>query len=191
MRILLDCDGILADFHKMYLPIVNQFTGISLKEEDITSFDVLKHIGKEKYDQIIRNYIQSNQCCLKIPVIEGAKEAVKELQKLGEVVIVTSPMSTATWCFERTQWLRDHFDISKSKIVFAKNKHYVTGNIFVDDCTDNCEKWRKHNDGYPPFLWDRPWNRKDRKDNKGYYEVVDNWEYVIERTKEIKQVLGL
>lgn len=183
MRILLDCDGILADFHKMYLPVVYQFTGISLKKEDVHTFDVLKQIEKEEYEKIIKSYIQSSQFCLNLPVLEGAKEAVKELQNLGEVVIVTSPMSTANWCYERTQWLQDHFDIPKSKIVFAKNKHYIQGDVFVDDCTENCEKWIKYNKG-KSLLWDRLWNRKNRK-FKEEIEVVDNWERVIEICKQL------
>lgn len=184
MRILLDCDGILADFHKVYLPIVHRFTGILLKEEDVVMFNVLKQIEKEKDDKDIKLHIQTTKACLNIPVIEGSKEAVKEIQKLGEVVIVTAPMNTATWCYERMQWLQDHFEIPKSKIVFAKNKHYISGDIFLDDSLDNCKKWNKYNKG-KTLLWDRSWNRKDRE-IKENIEVINNWKRVVEICKLMK-----
>lgn len=181
MRILLDCDGILSDFHAMYLPVVEKFTGISLTQNDCHTFDVLKQIGREDKNQQINEYIEWNELCLKIPVLPGVKEALAKLQRLHEVVIVTAPMSTKTWCDERRRWLKEHFDIPKSKIVFTSGKHYVSGNVFVDDSLDNCIKWANHQIG-KVYLWNRPWNQKGKQ--MGRVKVVDCWEELLKDLNE-------
>ncbi len=181
MRVLLDCDGILSDFHAMYLPVVEKFTGISLTESDVTQFDVLDQIGKKHLQDQVNKHIEWNELCSKIPVLPGAKEALDKLRRFHDVVIVTAPMNTQTWCYERTQWLKREFDIPKSKIVFTHSKYYVGGDVFIDDSLDNCQKWANNQIGRV-FLWDRPWNRKRK--NMGRIQVIDSWEWVLKELCE-------
>lgn len=82
---------------------------------------------------------------------EGAKEFVKELQKLGEVIIISKCFVP----FEDDRYSKQHFDkVSKSRqlglpyhniIVLPadidKNRFCNDGDILIDDYGKNCESW--------------------------------------------------
>lgn len=176
-RVLLDCDGILADFHSMYLQVIYLLTNVVLKVDDITDWDILGLIGKTNQEEKIRNYIEDNKLCYNIDPLPGAIDAVAKLQQNSEVVIVTAPMNTSTWCSERLNWLKKHFSINKYKVILATSKHYISGDFFIDDNLDNCKKWSDENDGQA-ILWDRPWNRKNRI-HMNNIAIAHNWDEVF------------
>src|SRR5574338_196722 len=193
MRILLDCDGILADFATPYLELIEQLTGFQYNTENLTNVEFLKGLDLECIDKDIRKLVYKKGYCRNIPVYEGAKKGVKMLQEIGEVVIVTSPMVGGPyWMFERAEWLNTHFGIKKENLIFATKKECVRGDIFVDDHPNMYEKWNKENgpksmickyygsyetipsnENGKAFMWERPWN----KNAKG--EKISSWLEII------------
>ena len=145
--IVLDCDGVLADF------VGALAKGFEFDPEIVTEHD-LRHVFGEKWPHMV-TAICSEGWCSQVPMYEGAQELYKGLAKLGRVIIATSPWDSETWCCERTRWIRERFP--KPNIVFARDKHDVRGDVLIEDSAESVEGWIDHLE--PAILVDRPWNK--------------------------------
>ena len=141
--LLLDVDGVLADFVSAALTLVHQVTGRQHKPSDITTWELFDSLGepKEVQDAVYR-VLKGRGGCTSIPAYDGAKEAIARLRKVSNIVIVTSPFSgSETWAHERGAWLKTHFDIDAEDVIYAKNKSRIHGDFFVDDKPEHVQDW--------------------------------------------------
>lgn len=159
LRILLDCDGILSDFCTACFRLIEQLTGDVHTHEEVTHWDVFNSLGKGHLKPVMKETAAQSGWCINFPVYAGVQDVVKRLEEIGEVVIVTSPMSVPHWTYEREIWLMKHFGIPKGRIVNTEGKQYVTGDVFIDDADDNCVKWHAEYPDALTILWDAPYNR--------------------------------
>lgn len=172
--ILLDCDGVLADFVTPAFEIANGITGKNLHPDELDRWDIADFFGLDKKQET--NFYE----CMKsqgfarhnlVPYPE-AKKAVEKLKTLGHVHIVTSPMHSRTWCYDRWEWLAHHFDIHRRNVIHADQKHLVTGDFFLDDKPENVRAWKeRHHLGWG-FLLDRPFNRSTDMNRVSWAEFV-------------------
>lgn len=143
-RILLDCDGILSDFHTPCLAIINELTGKDHKLEDIHSWDIFEALGvsadirKATYDRM-----NTPGWCSKLKPYPGAAQGVAKLREMGEIHIVTSPMRGDTWHRERELWIWKHFEIGPKYVTHTASKNIVHGDVLIDDRDDNLLAWRE------------------------------------------------
>lgn len=169
MQILLDCDGILADFATAYLNVVEKVTGQKYTVDQLTNYDYLKALTEidNVYVKSINDLIRQKEFCASISVYTSAKEGFELLKRYGEIIIVTSPMRDAPyWMYERSVWLQTHFGIGKENIIFTSRKECVQGDIFIDDSIDMYEKWKNVHPNKNALLWARPWNSSYECTNK-------------------------
>lgn len=172
--VLLDCDGILSDFMTPFLVVIKSVTGRDVKISDVTSWDIVKHLGIEGKEQdLVYDEIKKPGYCLNLPVLKGAKEGFALLSKVAEVYMVTSPVRGLHWMGERAQWLKDHFDLPSRRIVHTAAKQLVTGDFFVDDSVDNVINWGKHQRG-EALLWDTSYNRREN------HRRVGGWGHLVQ-----------
>lgn len=158
-RILLDCDGILADFCTACFNLIEQHTGVKHTHDEVTQFDLFAALGRSNLKPLMKELSAQSGWCLGFPIYTGAQNFVRELEQIGEVVIVTSPMTTPFWVYEREIWLNQHFSIPKQRIVSTEGKHYVDGDVFIDDSDVHCVKWSAEHPSSLTILWDAPYNR--------------------------------
>lgn len=178
MRILLDVDGVLADWHGHLVNRINDAFGSSVRPEDITEFYCVeqltilalatanKSLGSDS-DEILAAVewaaYESDYFYATLPVIPGTQEAVARARRLGhQVFFVTSPISTMpTWAFTRTEWLKKHFEAKDEEIVITKSKHVVYGDVLVDDKPKNVLKWVEswRDTSSRGFLLKKPYNK--------------------------------
>lgn len=160
MRVLLDCDGILADYCQACFDMIKPVTGVTHTLDQVTHWDLFDVLGYAEMLPVFRSLQEERGWCSSFPVYAGAQDAVKALQEKHEVVIVTSPMTAPTWTYERTQWLKQHFGIPKDRIIHTAGKHYVEGDVLVDDSVDHCRSWKAAHPHGMALLWDRPYNQE-------------------------------
>lgn len=160
--VLLDCDGVLADFVGGYL-------------REIT--DNIKLTDEEK--RAVNDIVREPGFVLNLAVLDGAKAGVKALAKVSDLYIVTSPWNSRHWAGERQEWLCEHFkDLRLKKIVQTSAKHLVRGDFLVDDKASNCQAHGKAWPGSRPLLWDTIHNRLDTG-----IERVSSWDELLGRIK--------
>lgn len=180
--VLLDVDGVLADFVSRYLDLVEEVTGRRYTHADVTEFDIGKALGfTPEQSKTIASGIRTGFASSLEP-LPGAIDAVKRLREVAEVYIVTSPWNSCeTWMSERERWLRVHFDFPHSHVIHGSAKHIVTGDVLVDDRHDTCVKWRDAHPGKTVVMWQAPWN--EHCEWPGV--LTNDWERLITIVKEL------
>lgn len=174
-RSLVDCDGVLADFTRAYLAIANILAGTNYTPDDATAWELSQLPGLKAVQRQTLEACGSPGWARSFGVYPGAQEGMRELAKLGEVYIVTSPLwlytgdlhekldrhFAATFCHDRVLWLEEHFGIHRKKIIFASEKHVVDGTVLIDDKPANIQAWIEAHGSKQDrsaILWAQPWN---------------------------------
>ncbi len=171
--ILLDVDGVLADFMGEVIRWANYFAQAEkYTRTSFPNYEVFDQLTpREK--QYVFSQITEEGFCGSIPVIHGAHDGVELLRNYGEVYFVISPWwSSRHWIHERTKWLEHHFKVKNSHMVHTSAKHLVRGDLLVDDRVETVVHWqRRHPDGRG-VIWTTEHNKLDEA--PGIYRT-NNW----------------
>jgi len=189
VRVLVDCDGVLADFVLRVVEFVNHHTAgatradfgrdaVPYTHDHVTGWDCFAALGAEHLQGAFDAHASRPGFCRGLPVLKGAEQFVEAIRDLGcELVIVTTPYEAAQlWTHERIAWLRSHFEIEKRDVVFCKRKELVRGEVLIDDALHNAESFAEA--GGRVLLLDSPWNQTDKPLPEGvtrchgYSEVI-------------------
>lgn len=157
MKVLLDCDGVLADFAGAWLAAANAAAGTNFTVDDVTDFGFASLDIDDRSRSEAWRRVSLPGACRALAVYTGAVDFVERLRARHEVVIVTTPLpSSPTWASEREGWLMHHFGFQRHDIVHTAGKHHVPG-VLVDDNADNCAAYAAR--CVWCVLFDRPYNR--------------------------------
>lgn len=183
MIILVDCDGVLADFtgqmakslfarHSFDLPLDHKDFGFT----DVSGWQ------SKFWDACHEEGFVSG-----MDVLPGSAHAINELRSLGRVVCVTAPFDGARyWHNERVRWLKKHLDFGYKDIIFAADKSLIVGDALIDDKAETILNW---NHGLA-ILRDRPWNRTNCPDLYtdwlAYKVRAYSWDDVIREVKAMQ-----
>ncbi len=153
--IKLDIDGVIRDFvssfHRTYLKVYPQHKDLI---KPITGWGLEKcyPIGDKIYQFMYEDY--PREIFFGADIYKGALEFVKELNKIGNVHIVTSqPIGTELYTL---QWLKNH-DIKYDALSFIHNKTLIRGTFLIDDALHNLVAEAKAGISIPIAI-NRPWN---------------------------------
>jgi 5'(3')-deoxyribonucleotidase len=174
-RVLLDCDGVLADFVGGYLGLLEDQLGIKATPEQITHFDIGASLGlsADQSSHMKRSIGACDGFARHLAVCPGAVFGVRALEEVADVYIPTSPRnSNPTWAHDREHWLHANFGIKSNRVTHTSAKYLMRGDFFVDDKTSALAPWRDENQPHGlPVQWETPHNRLD-----GWLGVsTNNW----------------
>ncbi len=178
-RVLLDVDGVLADFVGGVLAILGSRFDIWRKPEEITEFDLSKSLGlhPDIVTALFGEITNRQRFAADLAVYPGAVDGVRRLHEIADVYVVTSPWnSNPTWTHDREAWLARHFDIPHSHVVHTSAKHLVCGDLLVDDKTSTLVEWSNAHPGGFAVQWQTPHNRLDgwkRRTATSWSELLD------------------
>lgn len=137
MRILVDQDGVIANFEQ---GVINQWTDRHPDRPHIpigqrVGFKVISQYPK-RWQQDVRNIIQSPGFFRQLPPVDGALHALQHMVDVGhDVRICTSPLTRFDNCVtEKFHWVNDHLGEDwVPRIIVAKDKTWVRGDYLIDD----------------------------------------------------------
>jgi len=157
-RVLLDVDGVLADFVGHTLSMLGDLAPAGGRDA-FTSWDMLSAMSPRARAETEARWRRQGWC-LTMPVCPGAQNAVDRIGLRADVVYVTAPMRGAPhWMYERWLWLERQFAADARAVVFAHGKALVSGDVFVDDRVENIDEWAAAHPNGAALLWDAPYNR--------------------------------
>ncbi len=176
--VLVDCDGVLADFVGAFLGTVNYQLGTEYQREQVTTFGFDTLPGWTANAPFAWSLARHVGFCRDIPPLPGAVEGFRALREIVDVEICTSPMYGAPhWVHERDVWLETHFDISHKHIHHVRKKHRMDAAVLLDDSGENLDLWAQHRPDSLALMWDATYNRSFK------HERVSSWDTVIEIVK--------
>lgn len=179
--VLLDVDGVLADFVTPVLAEINARTGGEYTYEEINGWDIYAALNVDPtVGRLVDNVIQQPGFCAGLREYPGVAKFLELLRERADVIAVTAPFEGAHWIGERLTWLADR-GFSKRDIVFTNRKELVRGDYLIDDKASTVGTWEDVHPLGRGILYNRPWNRRER--NLGYF-AADNFEGVLSAIEE-------
>lgn len=153
--VLCDVDGVIADFKGHFVDTINEHYCSGHKPSAITTWDIFESFPNVPELARLRVYDELKRpgWCERIPHYDGAVDGVRLLQKLAQVVFVTSPYPAhPTWAYERDVWLRKRFGL-RIEIIHTDHKHHVAGDVFIDDKPSHVRSWKARYPAGHAMLW--------------------------------------
>lgn len=163
--ILIDMDGTIADVHTHWLEDINSKYGTNYKIHDFTSWDVHKVFN---LPEDIYKFIDRQHFFLRADPIEGSQEVLEKIFKNKKAYIVSAASYSNHAVKEKVIWLNKYYPfIPKNKIIFAKDKSAIAGDLLIDDAIHNVHDFHSNS-----FLFNQPWNQQYESDK---VRRVHNW----------------
>lgn len=176
--ILVDMDGVLADFETRFL------------EDWKKKFPHLPHVPLEKREKFytmedypsglekeIDSIYSTPGFFQNLDTIRGGKEALAKMQALGhKVFICTSPISKYETCvLEKYHWVSNNLGYEwTKKMILTKDKTIIFGEILIDDKPEH-KGLRKPS--WKHVLFDAPYNKHVKTKLRITWE---NWEKILD-----------
>jgi len=164
LPILLDVDGVLADFSTHLL----QTVGSRLTAADVTQWDIFALLDPEGLRAQAIEVLKDPAWWEQMPTMPGVSALIDTLLAEGaEVVCVTSPwLSCVGWESARREWIKRVWREAGAttdqvpETIVAYAKYYVRGCVLIDDKPEHVARWARVNEGDGlGLIFDAPYNR--------------------------------
>lgn len=158
MRILLDMDEVIVDLMPHWLGFLNDKFDRQVQVEDVTHWDLHRFYPGIEPREIYRA-LKRPGFFRYLPDRENAIGAIYSwIKTYGHSVgIVTACVSGHS---DKREWLDERMPFfNPENLIFATKKHWVVGDVFVDDRPENLTAYRATHPAATVICMDRPWNR--------------------------------
>lgn len=197
-RVLVDCDGVLAQFLDHVLIELNDILSTSHVIDDITQWEMYDALNvPEAVRRQVDDIVMQPGFCACLPSIAGAREGLDALRDAGhKVYCLTTPFKGSHWMPERVHWLRKHMGFNRKEVIFCHAKELVQGDFLIDDKVENLQAWEDEQQfakGLGPssetrlyghgILFDQPWNKQDRR---WLGKRARNWQQTVAWIEQLK-----
>lgn len=167
-RLLVDCDGVLADYHQAMLNVLNA-CGFAYRRSDVTAFDHEKWMCEDAlklFNQIVNDEHTGYDFYRDLELLPRAERLLPggDLYNCFDVRYVTASNKTPAWIKARYEWFVDHGVNPAKQVIFCatEEKQHIDGAYLIDDNLDVVNSWSRDSERYwrrVSILVDAPWNR--------------------------------
>lgn len=160
--VLVDVDGVLADFHTAALRIVGEILERDVVAGPRTIWDILDAFEfTDAQTAAFKQAVGRPAFCASLAPYPDAREGIAQLRTIADVYAVTA-FHSLHWVSERDWWLTEHFGFTRKQIVHTDAKYLVAGDVFIDDKVEHVQRWVDRRTG-TAVLWAQPYNAGVRR----------------------------
>lgn len=186
--IVLDLDGVVFDLATPWCEAYNKMYDDNISVDDFISEWNVEN--RAKCGTAVYEIFKQPGFFEDLPLIDGASDGIKELMKLGHVIIASAISCDENIAFGKIRAVKKHlpfFDI-KDLILFGggKRKRYIQGDVMIDDSLENLYAWHKENLEFGRFSFYTILVDSPTKFDCNYmpdYKAL-NWKDIVEHVKE-------
>ena len=176
MRVLIDCDGVIANFVDAFMDWYLHHAGSVPDDFEWANWDSMDELP----DQMARDAVWRDPDLFWIPQpYPYAIEALEALNERHDVRIVTAVPHIHVEA--RSDWFKREapFIHRKNQMIFTNDKSLIRAGVIIDDKVGHVDDWLVKNswpDG-EAFLIDRPWNQHGKSGTRveSLIEVAEDW----------------
>lgn len=167
-RIAIDMDEVMADTLTKRLAIYRTEFGEELLRESLHGVNLYEAISEERRDAVRAQLFQPG-FFREIPLMEGARDAIRDLMERYEIFITTAAMEYPHSFTEKYEWIKEHLPFfPDSHIVFCGDKSIIHADFLIDDTPHHFARFAGQG-----ILFSAPHNAKEER-----YPRVANWSEV-------------
>jgi 5'(3')-deoxyribonucleotidase len=155
MLTLIDCDGVIANFDKMFYTVLKDEFNIDFDADQDQQWDYFNHPQVKAIKNDVWKYILGTKGLIRgLEQYDYTQEFLAKLREIGDVECVTSVVSGGYYADERIMWLIEEAGFERYDIHLSYKKHRIKGDVFIDDKPDNVVKWADAWITDPIWGWD-------------------------------------
>lgn len=137
MRILVDLDGVLADFDRPLWDWAVE-RGFQFNVESVTaagrSYFLTENLQEEWQRRLMRRHIDQTDFFRTLPEIDGCVEGLRELADNFDVWLCTKPLESNLVCRDsKAHWVRKRWPDLEHKLIITPDKSLINGDVLLDD----------------------------------------------------------
>lgn len=159
MKIGIDIDGVTADFVTLFLPALREVLGRVVRYEEITTYRFQDAFGySDEVEARLQVEIDRRDLLRRLPVVPGAREAIRRLGQAHEVHFVTA-RPEARWGEATRDWLESR-GFSNASLRFREGRKAEASegfDLFVEDHLETALDLVTQK--IHVCLYDHPWNQ--------------------------------
>lgn len=181
LRILVDLDGIVADFFDALWREYHAETGELVTTSQILGWDMGRHV---RHPERLTSVFHAPGFFDRLEPVSGAIPALKALVAAGhDVRVVTSPCTPHS-AAEKILWCARHLPFLDQKSVsIVHRKHDLRGDVLIDDGPHNAQAFRSENPDALIVTIAYPYNVTPAYDHRfdGHDDTEAAWRRIVER----------
>lgn len=141
-RLAIDMDEVVADAYQRFFEWYERDYGIKI--DPVSTYGKKAHqVVATEHLEVVKNYPFQPGFFEDLPVMEGAVEAIKELNDRFEVFFVSAAVQFKHSLFEKSEWLDKHFPfIGWPYRVFCGYKYIIDADYLIDDHAFNLKSFK-------------------------------------------------
>jgi 5'(3')-deoxyribonucleotidase len=176
-EILLDIDGVAANFIQGCIPIAEALVGRRVFHDDIDQFMIEHALGLGETQTVaLYKAVMTEGWCRSLPAYEGAKEAVTFMREHATVIPVTAHFfDSKHWVYERDAWIIEHLGIPQTDIVHTHRKFQIDGDILIDDKISHLRSWIGRRPSKRGVLFQRRYNQAEVLERTSNITMINGW----------------
>lgn len=185
MRILVDQDSVLYDLSTPWYDLHNQDYGHihTITIDDVVGWDTSQVCKDNSCPSDIYSYFNNPSVWTYGNPIEDSQYVTKLWVDYGYTLGILTTAANTLSLPHKVEWLQLHFPhISNILLVYKTHiKHWVEGDILIDDGIHNLEKFTGIS-----ILYDQPWNRAEHR-----FPRARDWNHVQVIVSRIGYLLNI
>jgi 5'(3')-deoxyribonucleotidase len=188
-EILLDIDGVAANFIEGCIPVAENILGRHVFHDDIDQFMIEQALGMDEVQtKELYKHVMTEGWCRALPAYEGAKEAVAEMQQYAEVIPVTAHFfDSKHWVYERDAWIIEHLGIKQTDIIHTHRKYQIDGDVLIDDKISHLRSWIGRRPTKRGILFQRKYNANEVLERTSNLTKIEGWPALVAYLSDVFQ----
>jgi 5'(3')-deoxyribonucleotidase len=157
LRLGIDLDGVVGDFHVGWMTRYNARFGTELQASQVQDWDGLHELTHFRTMDEFWEWAREGETSIfrDIPPYERAVETIADLSRHHRIVIISSKFD---WAIPDTlAWMAEHRIIAH-EIHFVWDKTTVACDVYLEDAPHNLTALRRHRGGAVVCRMVRAWN---------------------------------